>query len=181
MHFIQIGSLKKQEIHEIFRLTDKLIDNTAPLLSGKHFALFFPESSIRTRLSFEIGIKSLGGSCTLFPPETLDKREALYDVSSYIGNWADAVIVRHKDYVKVKELSKNTKVAVINAMTSYNHPCEILSDVYSMRRLRSDYDKLTYTFVGGDGNIINSWKAVGQVLDLKINHVSLPEYRIGGQ
>jgi ornithine carbamoyltransferase len=64
-------------------------------------------------------------------------------------------------------------------MTSFNHPCEILSDVYSIRRLRSDYEHLTYTFVGGDGNIINSWKAAGRVLGLKINHVSLPEYRIG--
>ncbi|MBS4534860.1 hypothetical protein GOQ29_04430 [Clostridium sp. D2Q-14] len=63
-------------------------------------------------------------------------------------NWVDGVIIRHKDYNKLQELSKYSSIPIINAMTSENHPCDILSDVYSISRIRKNFDDLTYTFVG---------------------------------
>ena len=183
MKFLCIKDLKIEEINKIFSMADLLSNNILNnnndfLLKNKTFVLFFPESSIRTRLSFEKGIKELGGDCILFPPSTLDKRELLLDVGEYINNWADGIIVRHSDYGKVVELSKANDIPVINAMTSYNHPCEILSDIYSISKIRKDYMDLVYTFVGGGGNIINSWVAAAKVFGFSLNHVSRDEYRI---
>jgi len=178
MHLLSIKNLRIEDINEIFILADQMQENKEMLLKGKTFVLFFPESSIRTRLSFEKGIKSLGGHCILFPPETLDKREALIDVIGYIENWADAIIVRHKDFDKVCQIAEVSKIPVINAMTSYNHPCEILSDLYSIKNMGRDYQSLTYTFVGENGNIGNTWRLAAEVLDLSLNHVSTKNNRI---
>ena len=178
MNFLSISDISRGQIEKIFSIADTLKDNKALWLKEKTFVLFFPESSIRTRLTFEKGIQDLGGRCVLFPPATLDKREALLDVSGYIANWADGIIVRHSDFEKVKELARHATIPVINAMTSYNHPCEILSDLYSIHQLRDDYTALTYTFVGDKGNIANSWLTAAKVFNLKLNHISVEHNRL---
>ncbi|MBP1968523.1 ornithine carbamoyltransferase [Virgibacillus natechei] len=172
LNLLGINDLSEFQISEIFALGDKLKShNSGNNLNGKTFILFFPESSIRTRITFEKGIKDLGGECILFPPDTLDKREKLTDVIQYIENWADGVIVRHPDSSKIQELSRYTSIPIINAMTSDNHPCEILSDLYSISKIKEDYRDLVYTFVGGAGNISRSWMNIAKVMNLKFNHV----------
>jgi ornithine carbamoyltransferase len=172
MNLLNINDLSEFQISEIFDLTEKLkLHKNTNILNGKTFILFFPESSIRTRITFEKGIKELGGDCILFPPETLDKREQLRDVIQYIENWAEAVIVRHSDFSKIQELTMFSSIPIINAMTSENHPCEILSDLYSISKLKKNYRDLVYTFVGESGNISKSWMHVAKVMDLDFNHV----------
>lgn len=174
MNLLKFDDLKEEQVEEIFRLTDQLKDkeNTL-LLKGKTFILFFPESSIRTRVSFEKGITDLGGSCILFPPTTLDKSEKLEDVIKYIENWADFVIIRHSSYDKIAEIGKHSQIPIINAMTNDNHPCEILSDLYSISKIKKDYKNLTYTFVGENANISKSWMIAAEVLNFKLNHVCI--------
>ncbi|MCM3180670.1 hypothetical protein [Cytobacillus horneckiae] len=157
MDFLSLNELSERQVNEIFSLATKikLIDNIN-VLNGKNFVLFFPESSIRTRITFEKGIKDLGGESVLFPPESLDKREELEDVIKYISNWAEGVIIRHSDFSKVQELSRHSSVPIINAMTSENHPCEILSDLYSISEKKGNYKDLVYTFVGSKSNISRS-------------------------
>ncbi|MBI9010693.1 MAG: peptide transporter [Clostridiales bacterium] len=171
MNLLKINDFDEKQISDIFNLTDMLQKQNKQILKGKTLVLFFPESSIRTRITFEKGITDLGGTCILFPPTTLDKRESLEDVIKYIENWADAVIVRHSDYRKIEELSIHSSIPVINAMSSINHPCEILSDLYSISREIPDYRGLTYTFVGELGNISNSWRIASEVLKFRLNHV----------
>ncbi|HYE83077.1 MAG TPA: ornithine carbamoyltransferase [Clostridia bacterium] len=172
MHFLKISDLCDKQVLEIFDIADVLrYKAKGNELSGKTAVLFFPESSIRTRITFEKGIADLGGRSIVFPPSTLDKREELSDVIGYIENFADFVVIRHSDFGKVAEIAKHSNIPVINAMTSENHPCEILSDIYSLRSLRSDYRDLTYTFVGGKGNISKSWVEAAKVLRLRLNHV----------
>lgn len=172
MHFLELGTLSENTILEIFDLTRKLkVNQSNKILSGKTFVLFFPETSIRTRVTFEKGIRDLGGACILFPSETLDKKEAPEDVVRYLANWADCLIIRHPDFSKVKELSLNSAMPIINAMTSNNHPCEILSDLFSLAQLREDYRDLVYTFVGTANNISKSWMEMASVMNLKFNHV----------
>lgn len=172
MHLLDIEDLSSSQIHELFDLTDKLrIHQDRNQLRDRTFILFFPESSLRTRITFEKGIQVLGGSSIVFSPNVLDKREQLSDVNQYIENWADGVIVRHANYPIVEELSRHASIPVINAMTSMNHPCEILSDLYSIRRMKENYEELVYTFVGPAGNIARSWKSAAKVLNLHFNHV----------
>ncbi|WP_416150277.1 hypothetical protein ACM26V_04635 [Salipaludibacillus sp. HK11] len=105
MNLLSIDDLSKRKVNEIFYLASKVKhQGYSNVLNGKHFVLFFPESSLRTRITFEKGIKDLGGNSILFPPESLDKKEELEDVIQYISNWADGVIIRQSDFSKVKEL-----------------------------------------------------------------------------
>jgi len=173
MHLLKITDLDVHQINDIFELADKLKQKPyQKVLSNKTFVLFFPESSIRTRITFEKGIMDLGGNCILFPPATLDKREKHEDVIKYIENWCDGVIVRYSKIDAIKEMANHASIPVINAMTAENHPCEILTDLYGFSRMRSNYLDLTYTFVGEHANISKSWMRAAKVLDFKLNHVS---------
>ena len=108
--------------------------------------MFFPNNSIRTRVTFEKGIYLLGGQTILFPPDTLDKKEDMQDVIGYLNNWADGMIVRHKNIKILEKMAEYTDVPVISAMTDFDHPCEILSDIYALSRIRKDYKKDRFCF-----------------------------------
>ena len=94
--FIRLTDFKSDELLKIFDIADN-IEKYAGFLKGKTVVMFFPASSIRTRVSFEKGIYLLGGQSILFDPSTLDKKEDIKDVCGYLQNWADAVVVRYKD------------------------------------------------------------------------------------
>ncbi|MDT3425560.1 ornithine carbamoyltransferase [Paenibacillus forsythiae] len=172
MNFLDIGDWKPEQIQDIFDLTDRLCQNREqPLLQGKTFLLLFPESSLRTRVSFDRGIRDLRGKYIYVSPEALNKREQLADVMGYMENWADAAVIRHPDLYKLRELSRHASIPVINAMTSENHPCEIMSDLYAISRRRPDYQELVYTFVGPAGNISRTWMSMAKTMNLKFHHV----------
>ncbi|WNS45614.1 ornithine carbamoyltransferase [Paenibacillus sp. MMS20-IR301] len=180
MHFLNIDSLTAAQILEIFDLTDQLRSRTAqPLLQGKTMILFFPDTSLRTRVSFEKGIRDLGGDYITFPPQTLDKRESPGDMIRYLENWGDAVIVRHPNITKLEELAAHAAIPVINAMTAHNHPCEILADLYALRCSRENYRELTYTFAGPAGNISRTWMEAAKVLNLNFKHVCTAGQELG--
>ena len=181
MHLLDISDLSLENIEALFTTAEQLEQGVGVRLKPlkeTSWVLFFPESSLRTRMTFEKAISELGGQTMLFPPNTLDKQEALKDVIGYMQNWADGIVVRHSDYEKVKLLANFSIIPVINAMTAENHPCEILSDIYAIRKLRPDYKALTYTFVGENGNISRSWASAAKVMGLHFNHVCTEGNRI---
>ncbi|MDD2480683.1 MAG: peptide transporter [Lutispora sp.] len=164
-NLIRLDDYTPKEILEIFNLTDKIIQGQyTSYLQGKTVVLFFPNSSIRTRVTFEKGIHMLGGQTILFPSDTLDKKEEIKDVVGYLNNWIDCIIVRHSDILRIDEIAKHSAVPVINAMTSINHPCEILSDLYALSKFREKYLSLNYLFVGAKGNIGLAWKEASDLL-----------------
>jgi ornithine carbamoyltransferase len=182
VNFTKIDNLSKEEILSVFKVADVLKNNfNKQPLKGKTFILFFPESSIRTRITFEKGIKDLGGTSILFPPQSLDKKEAIKDVVRYISNWADGIIVRHPNINVLEEMCVYSAIPVINAMTKYNHPCEIMTDLYSISRLRPDFLDLNYTFVGAKGNIGQSWLEASQALGFNLFQVSKTGYELGDE
>ena len=175
-----IDDLSKEEIYEIFKLAEKFADDVSQVktLEGKMVVLFFPESSIRTRVTFEKGIQELGGKTILFPPEALDKTEKLRDVIGYLENWVDAIVVRHGDVEVVKSMAKHAKIPVINAMTSENHPCEIIADLYALSKLHKDIEKKKFLFVGAKGNIGNTWKVASELMGFKLEQCCPVGYEI---
>lgn len=180
--FIHLRDFSKEEIKDIFALADRIKadgGSTTPLC-GKTIVLFFPESSIRTRVSFEKGIQMLGGKTILFPPAALDKKEDLKDVIGYLQNWADMVIVRHSDLVLVEYMAKHSKIPVVNAMTSENHPCEILTDLYSFSKKYKNYLEKEYLFVGERGNIGNTWKEASDLMGFSFTQCCPKGYEIAG-
>lgn len=177
-----MDDFSKEEIYEIFKLADKLAKdgNEAKPLEGKTVVLFFPESSIRTRITFEKGIQQLGGKTILFPPSALDKKEKLEDVIGYLENWVDAVVVRHSDIDVVKNMAEYAHIPIINAMTSENHPCEIITDLYALSKLYNDIENKKFLFVGEKGNIGNSWRKAAQIMGFELEQCCPVGYELEG-
>ena len=180
-HFVQLSDLTAQDIKEIFALADSLAaGGHQNALRGKTVVMFFPESSIRTRVTFEKGIYKLGGQSILFSPETLDKREALDDVFGYLNNWSDLVVVRHSDIGIIEEIARHSAVPVVNAMTKVNHPCEILSDLYALSKIRKDFTKDKFLFVGTRGNIGLTWKEASEIFGFSLEQCCPKGYEVEG-
>lgn len=178
-NLIRLTDFTLEEIYEIFHIVDELQQGLhKDNLKGKTVVLFFPNSSIRTRVTFEKGIYLLGGHPILFPTETLDKKEALEDVCGYLNNWADLIIVRHKDIRVIEEIAKYSAVPVINAMTDVNHPCEIISDMYALSKIRKDFTKDGFLFCGKKGNIGLTWKEASAVCGFELEQCCGEGYEI---
>lgn len=169
-NLLRLTDLQASDVYEIFHMADEIgMGKYDGFLNGKSVILFFPETSIRTRVTFEKGIYLLGGQSIRFPGDTLDKKEELRDVFGYLNNWADMVIIRHKDIRILEEAAAYAKVPVINAMTDQNHPCEILSDLYSLSKLREDFIGDKYLFCGKSGNIGLAWREASKVLGFELS------------
>ena len=180
-NLLRLTDLKPGEIYEIFALADELGAGAyRDFLKGKSVVLFFPNTSIRTRVTFEKGIYLLGGQPILFPNETLDKKENLRDVCGYLNNWADMLIVRHKAIQLLEKLADYSKAPVINAMTDSNHPCEILADLYSLSRRRDDFADCHYLFCGKAGNISLAWKEASEVMGFELSQCCGAGYEMEG-
>ena len=164
-HFLRLTDIDFSTLKEIFACADTIHAQGA-VLAGKSVVLFFPATSIRTRVTFEKGIALLGGQPILFPSDTLDKKEKIRDVVGYLNNWADVLIVRHNSLALLDKIASYSTVPVINAMTDENHPCEILSNLYALSKLRANYTKLCYTFVGANHNIGKAWHEAARAFGL---------------
>lgn len=180
-NFINLTDYSKEDIYGIFRLTDDIRKGKySNILKGKSVVLFFPESSIRTRVSFEKGIYLLGGQSILFPTETLDKKENLKDVCGYLDNWADIIIARHKDIAVLEKIAEYSSVPIINAMTNVNHPCEIISDMYALTKIRKNFIKDKFLFCGKKGNIGLTWKEASGIMGFEMEQCCGKGYEIDG-
>lgn len=180
-NFISLTDLNKQEIYKIFTISDEsAVGKYRGILKDKTVVMFFPNSSIRTRITFEKGISLLGGQTVLFPSETLDKKEDLRDVCGYLNNWADMIIVRHKSKEMIKRLADYSTVPVINAMTDIDHPCEIMTDLYSLSKRRVDFTKDRYLFCGKCGNIGFTWKEASEIMGFELAQCCGKGYEIPG-
>ncbi|MFZ4896501.1 ornithine carbamoyltransferase [Plantibacter sp. Mn2098] len=165
-HLITLDDWTTGDLHSVFRTADLYRAGSGPHVNGSA-ALFFPQSSLRTRVSFERGTALMGLQPITFPPETLDREEALIDVVGYLSGWVDLLIVRHPDLAVLEGLARSDLLPVINAMTSENHPCEVLSDLYALSQ-RSEPRALRYLFVGPDGNIGRAWREASRAFGLDL-------------
>ncbi len=180
-NLIRLTDLSLKEIEEIFAIADSLTKREyTNILFGKTVVMLFPSTSIRTRITFEKGIHLLGGQVILFPSETLDKKEDLRDVIGYLNQWADLVVVRHKEIKVLEQLAECAKVPIINAMTDENHPCEMLSDLYALSKIREDFRKDKYLFCGADGNIGRAWKEAAKVMNFELSQCCKQGFELAG-
>lgn len=178
---IRLTDYCKSDIFEIFKIADDLLKGKyINFLKGKTVVMFFPNTSIRTRVTFEKGVYLLGGQAVLFPTETLDKKEALQDVFGYLSNWADVLVVRHKDIHILEKIARYSSVPVINAMTDVNHPCEIISDLYALSKIRDHFIKDKFLFCGENKNIGYAWKVASEVMGFDLEQCCGEGYEMEG-
>ena len=178
---IRLSDFTKEEVLQIFDIVDEIKQGKYKnYLQGKTVVMFFPPSSIRTRITYEKGIYLLGGQSIIFTPDTLDKKEEIRDVIGYLNNWVDAVIVRHKDICILEQMTVNAKMPIINAMTDRNHPCEMMADMYALSKIRDNFVNDKYLFVGAAGNIGYAWNEAAELMGFSLEQCCPVGYEIEG-
>jgi ornithine carbamoyltransferase len=162
--FLQITDFSSDEIREIFRLTAEVKKDTKmgkeyTPLKGKIMAMIFAKPSARTRVSFETGMMQLGGQAIYLGPTDigLGTREVTRDVARVISRYNDLIMARLFKHADLLELAEFATVPVINGLTDLNHPCQVLSDIYTIWEHRKHLDNLKVAFIGDSNNVANSW------------------------
>ena len=161
-HLITLADLKSGEIERIFAITEDLKTKyqnglREALLPGRVMALLFEKPSLRTRVSFEAGIVNLGGN-SLFLGDDVGwgSRESMADFGRVLSEYVDVVVVRTKSHEKLVELARFCKCSVINGLTDYDHPCQALADLYTLRELSGSLTGQTLAFIGDGNNVARS-------------------------
>ncbi len=163
-HFLSIAELTKDEIFEIFDLTQELKAKTKRgevhhLLKGKTLAMVFAKPSARTRISFEVGMFQLGGHAIYLSPNDIGIgiREAVKDVARVLSHYNDGIMARLFGHGDIIELAEYSTVPVINGLTDLLHPCQIMADAFTILEYRKTLDNLKVAFIGDGNNVANSW------------------------
>lgn len=159
--FISIKDLTSKEIQEIFSLTEKLKKypvRFSKTLVGKTLALIFQKPSNRTRVSFEVGMYQLGGYSIYLAPDEINLgiRESIKDVAKTLSRYINAIVFRTFEHKNVLELAKYATVPVINGLSDFSHPCQGLSDIYTLRERFKDFKGKTLAYIGDGNNICHS-------------------------
>lgn len=173
--FISIADYTKEELEEIFNLTRKLKEKTKRgkehhLCKGKTMSMIFAKPSARTRISFETGMYQLGGYALYLSPNDIGigKREAVKDIARVISRYNDIIMARLFDHVHMLEMAEYATVPVINGLTDYNHPCQIMADIYTILEKRGHLENLKITYIGDGNNVANSWVNLASKLPLHL-------------
>ncbi|MGH1362626.1 MAG: ornithine carbamoyltransferase [Calditrichia bacterium] len=163
-HFLSITDFTKEEIYEVFDLSKEMktkTHNREPHhhLAGYSLAMIFAKPSARTRISFETGIFQLGGTALYLAPQDIGigKREAVKDISRVISRYNDIIMARLFEHAHIEELAEYASVPVVNGLTDYNHPCQIMADTFTILEHRGTLDNLKIVYVGDGNNIAHSW------------------------
>ena len=165
-HLISLFDLSAAEIERIFAITTDLKTKYAqglrePLLPGRVVALLFEKPSLRTRVSFQVGMRHLGGDVVYLTPQegVLGEREPIKDVARVLARYVDIVAIRTFGQDIIDEYSSFSRVPVINALTNEEHPCQALADILTLREKLGDLKGRAIAFVG-DGNNVSTSLAI---------------------
>ena len=161
---ISLADLTREQLDEILTLAQRLkADRKSgwphPLLAGKTLAMIFEKPSLRTRVTFEVGIAQLGGHAVYLAPQDigLGTRETVADVAQNLSRWVDLIMARTFSHSTIIELAQAAAVPVINALSDLLHPCQILADCLTLIEQRGRLDGLKVAFIGDGNNVVNSW------------------------
>ena len=182
-HFISIADYSKSEIEQIFSLTKELKDKTKKrerhhLCEGLTMSMIFAKPSARTRISFETGMYQLGGYALYLSPNDIGigKRESVADIARVISRYNDIIMARLFEHNHMLELAEYSSVPVINGLTDYNHPCQIMADMYTILEHRGHLEDLKVTYIGDGNNVANSWINLAAILPFDLNICSPSGY-----
>jgi len=158
---ISIKDLKIEEVEHIFSLTDTLkagVKDFSQSLSGNSLGLLLLKPSLRTRVSFELGMIQLGGHTIYLPPEDvkLGAREGIKDFAGVLSRYLDVLVVRTFSHKQLQELAGFAAIPIINGLTDLLHPCQVLADLYSIKEKKGSLSGINVSFVGDGNNVAHS-------------------------
>ena len=162
-HLLKMGDLTREELFEILDLADKLKAERAagiktPYLAGKTLGMIFRKSSTRTRVSFEVGIHELGGTGLFLSSNDLQigRGEETADTIRVLSRYLDGIMIRTFDQSEVEDMAKYGSIPIINGLTDYCHPCQVLADLMTIREHKGVIKGNKLCYIGDGNNMTNS-------------------------
>ena len=180
-HFLDLADLSSAQFWGLLRLAKRLKDErtergaNVPILAGKSLALLFQKPSLRTRVSFEMGMQHLGGyAFYLSPAEVgLGTRESAADVARVLSGYVDGIMARVFAHQDVVELARWGSVPVINGLSDFSHPCQALTDIFTAWEVLGDLEDRTIAYVGdGANNVATSLMMAAGKVGMNVRIVS---------
>ncbi len=162
-HLLKLQDLGRHDILDILNLADQLKYETKHgiehhHLKGKTLGMIFQKSSTRTRVSFETGMYQLGGQALFLSSRDLQigRGESVEDTARVLSRYLDGIMIRTFEQKEVEDLAKYGSVPVINGLTDYCHPCQVLADLMTIREYKKSFEGLKFCFIGDGNNMANS-------------------------
>ncbi len=173
--FLHVNDLSKDQFYNMMDLSSwiksNIHDKNYMPMSNKSMAMIFAKPSARTRVSFETGFFKLGGHALYLGPNDIGigKRESVADVAKVLSRFNDVIMARLFDHKHIIELAENASVPVINGLTDFNHPCQIMADIFTVIEHKEETQNLKISYVGDGNNIVHSWLELAMIIPLNFN------------
>ena len=172
------SDLRPHAITDLIVLARRLKASPQPVLKGKELALLFEKPSLRTRMSFDVGMRRLGGDAVYMAPQEvgIGEREAIKDVARAVARYVDIVAFRTFGQANIEEYAKFSSVPVINALTEEEHPCQALADMQTLTEHMGDVAGHSIAFIGDGNNVAASLVVTAASLGMHVRIASPPGY-----
>jgi ornithine carbamoyltransferase len=179
-HFLELTDIPSADLRamlEAARVMKAKPPRADRPLAGKTLAMIFEKPSTRTRVSFEVGMRQLGGDVLLLTAEEmqLGRGETLADTARVLSRYIDAIMIRTLNPDDVEELARHATVPVINGLTRRSHPCQVMADVLTFEEKRGPIRGRTVAWAGDANNVLTSWMHAAERFDFNLRVASPPE------
>ena len=176
MHLLKLMDLSSKQILEILNLADQLKFEkkngiTHHLLKGKTLGMIFSKSSTRTRVSFEVGMYDLGGSALFLSSRDLQigRGEPVQDTARVLSRYLDGIMIRTFEQKEVEDLATYGSIPIINGLTDYCHPCQVLADLMTIREYKGGFAGNKLCYIGDGNNMTNSLIVGGIKMGMEVS------------
>lgn len=183
-HLLKMLDLSQQEIFEILDLADKLKYQTKhdiphPMLEGKTLGMIFQKASTRTRVSFETGMYQLGGYPLFLSANDLQigRGEPVQDTARVLSRYLDCIMIRTFAQKEVEDLAEFGSIPIINGLTDFCHPCQVLADLLTIREYKANFDGLKMCYIGDGNNMANSLIVGGLKVGMNVSVACPDDYK----
>ncbi|MGE0280522.1 MAG: ornithine carbamoyltransferase [Rhizobiaceae bacterium] len=184
-HFIDLTELSRETLASIIaasrRMKGRLAggEPEARPLAGKTLAMIFDKPSTRTRVSFDVGMRQLGGESILLTAQEmqLGRGETLADTARVLSRYIDIIVIRILDHAAVREIARHASVPVINGLTRISHPCQVLADVMTYEEKRGSIRGRTVAWTGDANNVLASWMHAAERFEFELRVATPPELK----
>lgn len=182
---LTIMDLSAEEIHHLLTRAEQLkqflrggVDRLRTTLPGRVLGMLFVKPSTRTRVSFEAAMYRLGGNCIFMTPKEtqISRDEALADTAQVLSRYIDILVIRTFAHQEVEELARHAAIPIINGLTDSYHPCQVLSDLLTIKEKRGHLDDVKVAWVGDGNNVAHSWINAAARLGFRLSLACPPGY-----
>ena len=183
-NFLHVSDLTSEQLNSILDKAQwvknkfKNDDKFQPF-ANKTMAMIFAKPSARTRISFETGFYRLGGHALYLGPDDIGigKRESVADIARVLSRFNDIIMARLFKHAHIIELADHSTIPVINGLTDYNHPCQIVADIFTIKEKFKSLENITITYIGDGNNIVHSWLELANIIPINFKIICPEEYK----